>query len=428
MPAGYWTIWTTVALDLVGFGIIVPILGRYAERYGASGLQVGLLFASFSLAQLISAPLLGRLSDRIGRKPVIIISLVGTALGSVLTGAATALWVLFLGRIVDGASGGSLAVAQAAVTDISTPEQRPKLLGMLGAAFGVGFVVGPALGGLASLGGVHLPFYVAAAIAAVNAVAALIRLPETRSGSGETARRRGLRAPTQPVLRHLAVVGFITVVSFVAFEATFSLFGSARFDLTEGSTSVVFLCIGLVLVAIQGGGYGRLVARLGVQRLFVGGIALVAAGLLVMSAATTWPVLIVALALLTVGQGCASPSLTSLVSQHAPADRRGEALGFQQSAGRWAVCWRLLWLGRCTTESGSAAHTRPAACCASLVWRWRSGGGCIEPGERRWSWRPCARRPCVISRPIDRGATHRRPSSMTRAHRVLRRRPSRWPR
>ena len=331
LPAGYWTIWTTVALDLVGFGIIVPILGRYAERYGASGLQVGLLFASFSLAQLISAPLLGRLSDRIGRKPVIIISLVGTALGSVLTGAATALWMLFLGRIVDGASGGSLAVAQAAVTDISTPEQRPKLLGMLGAAFGVGFVVGPALGGLASLGGVHLPFYVAAAIAAINAVAAWIRLPETRSG--EITRRGGLRAPTQPVLRHLAVVGFITVVSFVAFEATFSLFGNARFGLTEGSTSVVFLCIGVVLVAIQGGGYGRLVAWLGVQRLFVGGIALVAAGLLLMSAAVTWPMLIVALALLTVGQGCAAPSLTSLVSQHAPAERRGEALGFQQSAG-----------------------------------------------------------------------------------------------
>ena len=330
LPAGYWTIWTTVALDLVGFGIIVPILGRYAERYGASGLQVGLLFASFSLAQLVSAPLLGRLSDRIGRKPVIVISLIGTAVGSVLTGAATALWVLFLGRIVDGASGGSLSVAQAAVTDISSPEQRPKLLGMLGAAFGVGFVVGPALGGLASLGGVHVPFYVAGALAAVNAVAALIRLPETRSG--EVRRRDGLRAPTLPVLRHLAVVGFITVVSFVAFEATFSLFAGARFDLTEGSTSVVFLCIGVVLVAIQGGGYGRMAERFGAERLFVGGIALVAAGLLVMSAATAWPVLIVALALLTVGQGCASPSLTSLVSLHAPADRRGQALGFQQSA------------------------------------------------------------------------------------------------
>ncbi|MEY2609989.1 MAG: hypothetical protein RLZZ128_638, partial [Actinomycetota bacterium] len=149
LPQGFFSIWITVALDLVGFGIVVPILGRYAERFGASGLQVGLLFASFSLAQLVFAPLLGRLSDRIGRKPVILISLLGTAVGSFVTGAAGALWVLFLGRILDGASGASVAVAQGAVTDVASPQERPRLLGLLGAAFGVGFVVGPALGGLA---------------------------------------------------------------------------------------------------------------------------------------------------------------------------------------------------------------------------------------------------------------------------------------
>ncbi|MEY4231094.1 MAG: hypothetical protein RLZZ362_1943, partial [Actinomycetota bacterium] len=159
LPPGYFTLWTTVALDLVGFGIVVPILGRYAERYGANGFQVGLLFASFSLAQLVCAPLLGKLSDRIGRKPVIVLSLVGTAIGSFVTGAAGSLGLLFVGRIIDGASGGSLSVAQAAVTDIATPEQRPKLLGMLGAAFGVGFVLGPAIGGLSALGGPHVPFY-----------------------------------------------------------------------------------------------------------------------------------------------------------------------------------------------------------------------------------------------------------------------------
>ena len=144
LPQGFGTIWLTVALDLVGFGIVVPILGRYAERFGASGLEVGLLFASFSLAQLVFAPILGRLSDRIGRKPVIMISLLGTAVGSFVTGAAGALWVLFLGRILDGASGASVAVAQGSVTDLAPPSERPRLLGLLGAAFGVGFVVGPA--------------------------------------------------------------------------------------------------------------------------------------------------------------------------------------------------------------------------------------------------------------------------------------------
>jgi multidrug resistance protein len=331
VPKGYWTIWTTVALDLIGFGIIVPILGRYAERFGASGLAVGLLFASFSLAQLVCAPLLGKLSDRIGRKPVIVISLIGTAVGSFITGAAGALWVLFLGRIIDGASGGSLSVAQAAVGDMATEQERPRLIGLLGAAFGVGFVLGPAIGGLAALGGPHVPFYVAGVLATVNAVAAIIRLPETRR-AGSRASERGLKMPNTPVLRHLALVGFITVVAFAAFEATFALFGERRFGLTEASTAAVFLGIGLVLIVIQGGAYGRLVERFGTERLLAAGLTMLVAGLAVTAVAKVWPVLIIALLLLAVGQGCASPSIISLVTRHAPPDNRGEALGFQQSA------------------------------------------------------------------------------------------------
>ena len=190
LPAGFWALWSTVALDLIGFGIVVPILGQYAERFGASGFTVGVLFAAYSLAQLICAPLLGRLSDRIGRKPVIVIALIGTAAGSFLTGAATTLWLLFAGRVVDGASGGSLSVAQAAVTDMATPQERPRMLGLLGAAFGVGFVLGPAIGGLAALGGPHVPFYVAGTLAAINAVVATVRLPETRKPVPPFGRRR----------------------------------------------------------------------------------------------------------------------------------------------------------------------------------------------------------------------------------------------
>ena len=331
VPKGYWTIWTTVALDLVGFGIIVPILGRYAERFGASGLTVGFLFASYSLAQLLFAPLLGRLSDHIGRKPVIVISLIGTAAGSFVTGAAGVLWLLFAGRIIDGASGGSLSVAQAAVADLAPEEDRPGLIGMLGAAFGVGFVLGPAIGGLAALGGPHVPFYVAGVLASINAVAAMVRLPETRVPH-DRIHRRGLKTPTSPILRHLAVIGFITVLAFTAFEATFSLFGDRRFGLTEASSAAVFLGVGLVLVAIQGGAYGRLVERFGTQRLFEVGLGLLIAGLAVTAVAKVWPVLILALLLLAIGQGVASPSITSLVTQHAPPERRGEALGFQQSA------------------------------------------------------------------------------------------------
>jgi multidrug resistance protein len=329
-PKGYWTIWSTVALDLIGFGIVVPILGVYAERFGASGYAVGWLFATFSLAQLIFAPLLGRLSDRIGRKPVIVISLIGTAVGSFVTGAAGALWVLFLGRLIDGASGASLSVAQAAVADMAEPAQRPRLVGMLGAAFGVGFVLGPAIGGLAALGGPHVPFYVAGVLASINAVAAIIRLPETKRTV--TRVKGGFSVPAQQGLRRLAILGFLTTFAFVAFEATFSLFGKARFDLQEGSTALVFLGIGLVLVAVQGGGFGRLAERVDVPRLYVMGLSVVAVGLVVVGVSTGWPLLILGLLLVSVGQGVASPSLTELVNRAAGEERRGAAMGFQQSS------------------------------------------------------------------------------------------------
>ena len=324
------TIWFTVALDLVGFGIVVPILGVYAKRYGASGYAVGWMFATFSLAQLVAAPLLGRLSDRIGRKPVIIISLLGTAVGSFVTGAAGALWVLFLGRAIDGASGASLSVAQAAVADMATPEQRPKLVGMLGAAFGIGFVFGPAIGGLAALGGPHVPFYVAAALATVNAIAAMIRLPETKVS--HTPRTKGPQAPRLPIMRRLAIIGFLGTFAFTAFEATFSLFGSARFSLTEGSSAGVFLGIGLVLVAVQGGGFGRLAAKVPTSRLYPMALVLVVIGLAVVGASKSWALLIIGLLVLSVGQGVASPSLTEMVNHAAPPERRGEAMGYQQSS------------------------------------------------------------------------------------------------
>jgi len=332
LPQGFGTIWLTVALDLVGFGIVVPILGRYAERFGASGLEVGLLFASFSLAQLVFAPLLGRLSDRIGRKPVIMISLLGTAVGSFVTGAAGALWVLFLGRILDGASGASVAVAQGAVTDLAPPSERPRLLGLLGAAFGVGFVVGPALGGLASLGGEHIPFFVAGTVALINAIVAWRRLPETRPADVRQAARDAAKSDTKAKVRlwGLAVAGFSAIVAFSGFEATFSLLAGDRFRLTEGGIAAIFVGVGVVLVAVQGGLIRPINAKLGTQRSLQVGLVLNSAGLIVLSAAENWTLLIVALALLTVGQGLVTPNLSSLVSGRVPDHRRGEALGFQQ--------------------------------------------------------------------------------------------------
>jgi MFS transporter, DHA1 family, tetracycline resistance protein len=331
LPPGYWTIWTTVAIDLVGFGIVAPLLPLYAKRFGASGFVTGALFASFSLAQMICAPLLGRLSDRIGRKPVIVMSLFGTAIGSLMTGLAGSLPLLFVGRILDGASGASVSVAQGAVTDIAPPARRAKLLGMLSAAFGVGFVLGPAIGGLASLGSHRLPFFIAAAIAAINGVVALRRLPETRSirptiDVGPVRSRRGS-------LLLLAIVGFLSITAFGAFEAMFSRFAAARFRLTEGSVSVVFVGVGIWLVIVQGGLVGKVTARIGSRRALQGGLLLLGAGLILLSQTKKWSTLVPALALLGLGQGLAGPNLSALVVESADDRSRGEALGFQQSVG-----------------------------------------------------------------------------------------------
>ena len=361
------TIWSTVALDLVGFGIVVPILGRYAERFGATGLQVGLLFASFSLAQLVFAPILGRLSDRVGRKPVIMLSLLGTAVGSFVTGAAGALWVLFVGRIIDGASGASVAVAQGAVTDVASPEERPRLLGLLGAAFGVGFVVGPALGGLASLGGEHVPFFVAGSLALVNAAVAWFRLPETRPSTSREAAPAGDRQPVR--LWGLAVVGFIGIVAFSGFESTFSLLAGDRFDLTEAGVAAVFVGVGLLLVLAQVVMIKAVNDRIGTEGSVRAGLVLNGAGLLLLSYSHDWGLLVPSLALLTIGQALITPNLSSLVSGRVSAHRRGEALGFQQGVNAIGRVAGPAMAGVLydRVSNGSPYRVGAALCAAALV-------------------------------------------------------------
>lgn len=334
LPPGFGVIWTTVALDLVGFGMLFPVLARYSEDLGATPTEAGLLVASFSLAQLVVSPFSGRLSDRVGRKPVLVASLVGTAIGSLLTGLADSLWVLFLARLLDGASGASVSVAQASVVDVAPPDQRARLLGLLGAAFGVGFALGPAIGGIAALVDHRLPFFIAAAIAGVNAVVAVRRLPETNP--------RHLPAPiveeARPARRGFAgllLSSFLGLVAFSAFEATFSLLADERFELTESATYAVFFAIGIVLVVVQGGAVHTVVARLGEAPSVRLGFALNALGLLLLAPPEGgWWLLVPALLLLCVGQGVLAPTLSSLVAASAGGRARtGGALGIQQAVG-----------------------------------------------------------------------------------------------
>lgn len=386
LPAGFGAIWVTVAVDLIGFGIVLPILPRYAQDLHVTPTVVGLLVGSFSLAQLICAPLLGRLSDRIGRKPVILVSLCGTAVGSVLTGLAGTVWLLLLGRLVDGASGASVSVAQAAAADLAEPNQRPRLFGLLGAAFGVGFVLGPAIGALAALGGPRVPFFVAAAIAGTNALLAVRRLPETHgprrtiampatvpvdsagvhaggnSVASETASERpivvdslgaagspsvlsgqpprGVRTAGLAVLPGqvwaLIVVAFTALVAFSGFEGTFSLLVKDRFHLTLSGTGAVFTVIGVALVLVQAGLIHPLSARYDEGTILRGGLLFNGAGLVLLSVDASWFSLVPALLLLVLGQGLVSPTMSSAVAGRAAPSQRGRTLGYQQSAGSLA--------------------------------------------------------------------------------------------
>jgi multidrug resistance protein len=332
LPEGFGTIWGAVALDLVGFGIVLPILPLYAERFDASPIVVGLLVASFSMAQFVFAPIWGRVSDRIGRKPVLVASLVGTAVGSLLTGLAGSLWVLFFARVLDGVSGASVSVAQAAVTDLAPPSERPRLLGLLGAAFGIGFVAGPAIGGLAALGGPHVPFLVAAALAGVNAVVAAVRLPETRSVNASSGPAARTAHRTQGLGAYL-VVAFVSLCAFSAFEATFALFGERRLGLRIASTGAVFAVIGVLIAVVNGGLVAPTVRRLGEAGTLRLGLLLNAGGLAILPFVHSWAALAPAVVLLTVGQGLVTPTLSATVAGIVDEDRRGEALGAQQSAG-----------------------------------------------------------------------------------------------
>src|SRR5881392_1021363 len=216
-------IFTTVFIDLVGFGIVIPVLPFYAEgsRFNATPRTVGLLFASYSLMQLIFAPILGRLSDKYGRRPVLLISIIGTGIGFLIIGFANTLWMLFLGRILDGITGGNISTAQAYIADVTTKEDRAKGMGLLGAAFGMGFVFGPAIGGILSRWGINVPFIFAGSLAFANAVLLYFVLPETvtpdHPARVSAASGRGWRqlvvALREPRLAYVLAIYFLGIVA-----------------------------------------------------------------------------------------------------------------------------------------------------------------------------------------------------------------------
>jgi DHA1 family tetracycline resistance protein-like MFS transporter len=330
-------VFTTVVIDLVGFGIVLPILPLWAEEFGASPVQIGLITASYAVMQLLFAPVWGRLSDRYGRRPVILVSLAGSAVSALLIGLAGTLVILWVARVLQGIAGASYAAAQAYVADVTTREERARGMGMIGAAFGLGFVLGPAIGALFSSIDERLPFFVAAALAATNLAIAWFRLPESRRpGAAEApAPRLSLvrRALSSHDLAPLVWLSFIATFAFVGMESTFALFGERRFDYSVTQVGLLFVYIGVLTAIAQGLLVGRVVARVGEGRALVAGLAGTAAGLLTVGVARDLWLLLIGLGVLAIASGLVFSTTTAMISLAAGEREQGIVLGLTASVG-----------------------------------------------------------------------------------------------
>ena len=259
-----------VFIDLLGFSLILPLLPYYAKTFNANQTITGILIASYALMQLIGAPILGRLSDRFGRRPVLLVSVFGTFLGFLLLGFANALWMLFASRIIDGLTGGNLSVAQAYISDVTDAKDRSKGLGMIGAAFGLGFIIGPVTGGLLSQWGYAVPAFAAATISFLNLILIYAWLPESlteEKRSQMTEKRPAITlnallvAFQRPFTGSILITRFFFGLAFAIFQTIFSLYALAKFNLTARDTGFVLTYVGVLSVIMQGFLVGRLTAR-----------------------------------------------------------------------------------------------------------------------------------------------------------------------
>ncbi len=337
-----FVLFLTVFIDMVGFGIIIPVLPLYAEHFHATPMQIGWLTGIYSGMQIIFTPVLGRLSDRFGRRPVLMLSLAGTALGFALMGWAQTLLLLFVARIIAGITGGNISIPQAYIADVTTPETRSKWMGMIGAAFGLGFTFGPMIGGILSRVSYSAPFYFAAVLAALNVVLLYFILPE--SLPKEHRAKPHEDASTIEVFRHgsggmfglVVATYFFLVAGFTVMTTLFALFTARRFGYDAHATGYLFGFIGIVTVIVQGGLIGRLVKMFGETNLARTGLILTAASLALLPFCGTLPLLLLACVGLSCGSGFASPALNGLASQMIDRSWQGRALGVMQSAGSTA--------------------------------------------------------------------------------------------
>ncbi|HEX3973681.1 MAG TPA: MFS transporter [Stellaceae bacterium] len=331
-----------VFIDLLGFGIVIPLLPYYALKFSASPFEVTALMACYSFAQFFASPIWGRMSDRLGRKPILLVSLCCSVLSYLWLGFAGSLWMLFAARLLAGAGAGNISAAQAYITDVTDEANRAKGMGMIGAAFGLGFTLGPAIGGLlagsnATSATLSRPAFAAAILSAIALVLAVIILKESlapehrRAASGPGRWALAQEAFARPSLRHLIILFFLTTTAFAGMEATFALWANSGFGWGPRQVGELFFYIGIVLVLVQGGLVRPLSRSLGEGRMALVGSVLLVLGLGGLPFSTDLPRLLVDMALLATGFGLLNPAVTSLVSRAAGTTERGGILGVNQS-------------------------------------------------------------------------------------------------
>jgi MFS transporter, DHA1 family, tetracycline resistance protein len=334
-------IFLIVFVDLLGFSLILPLLPYYAETFGADPFITGLLVASYAVAQLIGAPLLGRWSDRSGRRPVLLISIFGTLLGFLMLGFANALWMLFISRVIDGLTGGNLTVAQAYITDVTDQKNRAKGLGMIGAAFGLGFIIGPAIGGTLSAWGYNVPAFAAAILAALNLIAVFFFLPESLTHERRTALANQpkpaftfnalVHALSRPRVGPLLHTRFFFGLAFAMFQSIFALYAQYRLNLTAQTTGYVLAYVGVLSVITQGFAVGKLSARFNDYRLIFVSAITMAISLLAWAVVPDLITLLIVMAPLSFAGGTLNTVLNSALTKSVYPEEIGGTLGLGAS-------------------------------------------------------------------------------------------------
>jgi DHA1 family tetracycline resistance protein-like MFS transporter len=329
-----------VFIDLLGFSLILPLLPYYAKTFGANGFVTGVLVSSYAAMQLLGAPVLGRLSDRFGRRPVLLLSIFGTFIGFLLLGFATTLWMLFASRLIDGITGGNISVAQAYISDVTDPKDRAKSLGLIGAAFGLGFIIGPVTGGVLSQWGYAIPAFVAAGLAFINLLLVFFWLPESLTPERRAA--MPVKQPSvsmsalwvalqRPFTGSLLITRFFFGLAFALFQTIFALYALERFSLTATQTGYILTYIGVLSVITQGFLIGRITKRYREDLLITISVVVMAFGLLGWAVAPTVLFLLIIMAPTAVAGGLLNTVLTSTLTKAVTPDEVGGIIGFSTS-------------------------------------------------------------------------------------------------